>query len=504
MRAPAYVFRKLYDYKPARRYLPASVRDRFRRERKLLSDSLEACRRYRLLPRSAWHRHIYAEIICREDVWSGETSLQGLTSIPLFDAAAAAGDEAGAKNLAQSILGGLGDSLQRQTWRTIMAARALLVHDNLGICDRILLELSEEEDPARARVERVLLTQFSDEAAELNRHLIEQLLASGKAPLLVMREWVRRCWLYDGANTAVLEEMLFCAESYKEPKDQQLLLREPLALAFLLDDLSVVKRLLTDHPQLEHSYMSVLPLANYLASRGFSSTLADKRVEIIEFTRLYNELNEGTHSLTALLRDQVRSMAIVGNSPCELGSGKGPLIDGHDMVARFNRFSVEDEFARDYGRKCTIHVRHSQDVEINADSSASDWTVIDRPDLIYRERKWTNVLALSSAGVKISPLPVGFHQHLYQRLRGEPSAGIIFCALVKDLRGFLPRESCFGFSFVDQIGQAASSAHYFEHARPSFKHRWTLEKEMFEELTRASPKGQSPKIQSAGGFRYQT
>ena len=125
---------------------------------------------------------------------------------------------------------------------------------------------------------------------------------------------------------------------------------------------------------------------------------------------------------------------------------------------------MEDEFARDYGRKCTIHVRHSHLVEVIEDSISSQWTVIDRPDFMYRERKWKNVLALNSSGVKICPLPIGFHQHLYRRLRGEPSAGIIFCSLVKAVRGVLPRESCFGFSFVDQI--AANSAHYFERAAP--------------------------------------
>jgi hypothetical protein len=60
------------------------------------------------------------------------------------------------------------------------------------------------------------------------------------------------------------------------------------------------------------------------------------------------------------------------------------------------------------------------------------------------------------------------------------------------MRGCLPRESCFGFSFIDQVGQSPASAHYFERARPSFKHRWTSEKTMFEVLTRVdAPNAQS-------------
>ena len=125
---------------------------------------------------------------------------------------------------------------------------------------------------------------------------------------------MRRRWLYEGPNHTVLQDMLSYGERLKDKQHQALLLREPLALAFLLDDVSVVKRLLLSYPQLEQSYPSVLPLARHLASRGFGSTLADKRAEILAFAKLHAELDEGTSSLTALLRDKTRSIAIVGNS----------------------------------------------------------------------------------------------------------------------------------------------------------------------------------------------
>ena len=104
-----------------------------------------------------------------------------------------------------------------------------------------------------------------------------------------------------------------------------------MALAFLLDDLSVVKRLLSTYPNLERSYLHVLPLASYLASTGLSSRVAEKSEEIRELAKLHTELEEDGRSLTALLRDQTRSIAIVGNSPCELGSGKGSF----DRRARY-------------------------------------------------------------------------------------------------------------------------------------------------------------------------
>ena len=313
----------------------------------------------------------------------------------------------------------------------------------------------------------------------------------------IMMAWMRSCWLYQGPSQALLKDILSFGEKAREQDHQAMLMTEALALAFLLNDSSVVKRLLRSYPELEQSYDRVLPLAAYLTSSGVSPTLAPNRVRIAEFADLYTKLNEGTSSLMDLLRDKTRSIAIVGNSPCDLGSGKGPLVDAYDLVARFNTFSIDEKFACDYGRKCSIHVRHPLNEHINQASLASDWTVINRPDLIYRQRDWQNVLALSNAGARLSALPTGFHQHLYRTLRGEPSGGITFCALVKEMRGHLPRGSCFGFSFVDQTGKSPTSAHYFRDARPSFKHQWTREKAMLEELTASALR--SPTEESLGG-----
>ena len=94
-----------------------------------------------------------------------------------------------------------------------------------------------------------------------------------------------------------------------------MLLKEALALAFLLGDPSLVKRLLASYPELEQSYDAVLPLAGHLASHGVSSALADDRARILEFADLHAKLHEGSSFLMDLLRDKTRSIAIVGNSP---------------------------------------------------------------------------------------------------------------------------------------------------------------------------------------------
>lgn len=46
-----------------------------------------------------------------------------------------------------------------------------------------------------------------------------------------------------------------------------------------------------------------------------------------------------------------KSIAVVGNSPCEIGLGKGKLIDEHDVVIRFNNYELNSNLSADYGAK---------------------------------------------------------------------------------------------------------------------------------------------------------
>lgn len=452
----------------------------------LWRNSLWAYRQYRHHPRSIWLRRTFDELIVREDVWSGETKLRGLSSLRDFDTAARDVDLDNAEKIAKTIIEGLRDPLERGAARLILAARALLSHDSLILADRLLLENRPQENLLNAQMERVFLTLGYEGAGVSNRQLVLALARDGAAPIgSLLKAWIRSRWLYEGPSQQLVRDVLQLVD--KARRQQLFVLKEGLALAFLMNDMSMVKTLLNSSPELYKSYDSVLPLARYLYAGGVPSALSSDRARVLEYAELLDQLEAGTSALVGTLNDSSRSLAIVGNSPCELGLGRGPLIDSHYMVARFNLFSTSDAFVSDYGRKSSIHVRHPEGEDTNQCSLVSDLIVMNRPDLVYRQRNWENVVALASSGAKLAALPTGFHQQLYKKLGGEPSGGIIFCALVKAIRGLLPRASCFGFSFVDQLGKEATSAHYFRQARPSFKHRWTREKNLFEELTAVMP-----------------
>jgi hypothetical protein len=184
------------------------------------------------------------------------------------------------------------------------------------------------------------------------------------------------------------------------------------------------------------------------------------------------------------LADRSKTLAIVGNSPCEIGKSKGDIIDAHDIVVRFNYFSTAPEHVRDYGTRFTIHVRGSKDdPELDKRSRLAATVVLTQGDVLYLVRGWKHPLRLHKDGVRMACMPAGSNLHLQQELLAEPSRGLAFCAFAKSVRGLLSHESCFGFSFTDQIAPNATKARYFGNEAPALTHRWAQERMIFDRLT---------------------
>ncbi len=95
-----------------------------------------------------------------------------------------------------------------------------------------------------------------------------------------------------------------------------------------------------------------LPIARFALQNGVVSENIKKAALVHDcFAR-----NQGNKLLERLLKG--KSVAIVGNGPSEIGTGRGAEIDSHDIVIRFNNY-VTEGFEADYGRKTDIWVRGS-------------------------------------------------------------------------------------------------------------------------------------------------
>lgn len=470
-------------YAARRRLLPLSWRNQSDAAWAAWRNGLWSYGLYRQTMRDKWLRRSFQELVAMDSIWSGLVSLPGVPHLQLFDAAAAAEDWPAAEKAGSKILRTLRNPIERGFLRLLLAARALQNYNSVSLVDALF---TSDSTNLETSLERLLLSTSHGPPDAIDRSVLAQLVVQHKVPKVrAVQAWCRSCWLFQGASERLLEEVLHISEQLSA-KEKKALLREALSLALQLDDKSTVRKLLHDWPELKTTFLSVLPLAPYLLSHGIEPT--SDRKSIVDYAELYAKLQQDTAALMEIIREKGRSLAIVGNSPCEIGFGQGARIDAHDLVARFNVFSTSEQFAIDYGTKCNIHVRSlPEDENANELSAVSDTVVLSRADLIYRNRDWKNVLQLAHSGAKLATFPAGFHQRLYKALGGAPSSGIAFCALAKQERGILLRSSCFGFAFIDQIGPKPSSAHYFRDARPSFKHQWKRERELFDKLTAISP-----------------
>ncbi|MBT9292159.1 glycosyltransferase family 29 protein [Prosthecodimorpha staleyi] len=183
--------------------------------------------------------------------------------------------------------------------------------------------------------------------------------------------------------------------------------------------------------------------------------------------------------LLADLTDPAQDWAIVGNAPAGRGSGQGAAIDRHVQVVRFNRFSVEPEFAPDFGRKTTLHVRP---LWFGGGETAARRVVVTGLHGEILCRSWSAIGTLQARGHEVAFFPPDIQTRLVAELGRAPSAGLTFAALAADRRGGAPGVDHYGFSFTDQT-QGGRIAHYFDAKAPSGRHAWSRERTLFEAIT---------------------
>lgn len=88
-----------------------------------------------------------------------------------------------------------------------------------------------------------------------------------------------------------------------------------------------------------------LPASEIFVQMGF------KNKEIVKSSDLFRYF-EGLNNKESLKEIfENKTTAVVGNGPSALGCRLGEQIDSHDLVVRFNNFTLTDNLAEDYGKK---------------------------------------------------------------------------------------------------------------------------------------------------------
>ena len=228
-----------------------------------------------------------------------------------------------------------------------------------------------------------------------------------------------------------------------------------------------------------------LPLAYLLNKRG--PRLHRYANSAFVFSRL--EESRQNSAFEKLIEN--RSVCLVGNSPIEIGKGRGAEIDAHEIVIRFNNYSTDAPYSIDYGTKTDIWVRSGANDVVDRKDAESYKMVVWEEDYWHRQCQW-NFPKLLYRDVRKSVLTVYADFALHNALRKitdlyVPSTGLVMCYWVYRIKGSLPLNSLFGFSMVDQLNNPGNKHYFTIHPNGvGGHHNWIVEKEALTKMIEGS------------------
>ncbi len=199
-------------------------------------------------------------------------------------------------------------------------------------------------------------------------------------------------------------------------------------------------------------------------------------------TEIRKHLKEETLKFAGAILDSRGDFCVVGNSPKEIGTGNGPRIDSHKIVIRFNSYSVDYPFNKDYGNRTDIWIRMPRNVGLTdrvdpsikqVIVSGSNWPH-RMPDGIWF---FSNLLDdFSSVGV----VPFDVYKRLVSELKSVPSGGLQILYWVYSLTGPIPRECVYGFELTDQPKH--KDLQYGATSQRVVRHNWERERALFDRM----------------------
>lgn len=178
------------------------------------------------------------------------------------------------------------------------------------------------------------------------------------------------------------------------------------------------------------------------------------------------------------------SFAIVGNAPTELGTNNGSIIDSKDIVIRFNNYNISSEYQVDYGSKTNIWIKSGfyHDIE-RRDISHYDMVIQSGINPMFRNSSFSDfILDFKMAKIDFTIIPPNIYYELISELKTSPSAGLCILFWIFKIKGKIPRDSVFGFSFGKQ--KKNSAEHYFINTKSKgfYPHDWEKEAFILEKI----------------------
>lgn len=208
-----------------------------------------------------------------------------------------------------------------------------------------------------------------------------------------------------------------------------------------------------------------LPLSHYLSQ----STDLLKNIKVPYFFNdtlkksndVYEKLKNNENLFTDLVKD--KSIAIVGNSGCEIGLGRGNEIDSHDIVIRFNNYCI-DGYEQDYGTKTDIWVRGSAGEDIILRDPSNYKLIVWEADYDHFMVHFDNLDTLSKDLSNFPNKISNFNEETHVKLRQLsglkfPSTGALTVWATYLAKSNLNNVDVYGFSFIGN--NYSDTNHYY-------------------------------------------
>lgn len=307
-----------------------------------------------------------------------------------------------------------------------------------------------------------------------NIHQLEKLNIR-KASIPELRYALKLLWLSgsNGHETVVLaQNIIEYFGSQSKPKHSSFsLLAESISILAELAPLEVQKSItkLAKHSEnvLPHSMLASVVMG-----------LADNN-----WTQIAIKLQTDSKCIFDKLSNKASTIAIVGNSPELLNNSHGKEIDSHDIIIRFNKFSITDELIKNIGSKTTLCVvdKNTSHHFFQCGRVNASLLIVGEDVRVYHP-SLDDFTALNSNFNEVGNLNRQIYVDLAKILHAAPSSGIQIIEAIRRLRDGLEGVSFYGFNFTDQLDAVAASANYGRKCNPSFAHNWHGEKILFHEF----------------------
>lgn len=288
---------------------------------------------------------------------------------------------------------------------------------------------------------------------------------------------------YDNSFNAFLQQYILVNKDYMS---QQISL---IAISTLLENRSYAQAEFLLNKHIKKYGMSAIP--KFLLVSDFCKSINITNTEIVQSAKIYEHIKNNQEKLLLEEILQNKTVAIVGNSPCEIGQNKGSEIDKNDLVIKFNNFSNSVKYQKDYGSKNDIWMIAGNITKKNYDNHFKNLKMIivadDIEHCIFTDdfRHFLYEI-ICNTQIPITSLDFEYRRFLRNKYNLiHPSTGFQMINYICDNRKNIKNFCIYGFSFNDsKVGIKKNMFNKYYQERTPFYiiHNSYKESEIISEL----------------------